>query len=350
MHQWISQNSTAPTIASAQHVRVLFCRAMRMIQDPRTRRIFGLLTLRSDEPRKDDHIVMNGIASCPSKAAALPIVRLLLLVSYLGLVWRCQGLVVHETLPQICRSVPSGNDAQRVGEGQRRHRTFLSPSTATFSSLRDSTQFWLAATNDSSKIDRVVRVLDDGSVKLKDSGVVSLEGVKIPKNQGFPACLSVTPTSKLSQLLPAKTAVRVEEQSSSKSVVLTRDSDRVVVNDRIVELGYGRASSKAKISLKSLEASARESKRGIFQSCDDAFQAKFDPLQAPLERPIPRNPGDRVGCSDFSVYEDALKHYETYFDLYGDVARLDRNGDGIPCPSLPHTLNSERYRIKKPTR
>lgn len=215
--------------------------------------------------------------------------------------------------------------------------------------LHASTIVWLARSNQDSNLDRVVRVLDDGSIKLKNAGVVSLEGVKLPKNQGFPNCLYVTPASKLSQLLPAKTIVRVE--SSSNSVVtLIRDSDNVIVNDRIIELGYAKASSKARASLKALEAAARENERGIFQSCTGAFQAKFDPLRAPVEPPVPRNPGDRVGCSDFTFYEDALKYYETYFDLYGDVARLDRNGDGVPCPGLPHTVNAELYRIKKPTR
>ena len=54
------------------------------------------------------------------------------------------------------------------------------------------------------------------------------------------------------------------------------------------------------------------------------------------------------GCSDFSIYEDALRWYETYYPYYGDVAKLDRDGDGVPCPGLPHTKVSEIYRMKKP--
>ena len=27
--------------------------------------------------------------------------------------------------------------------------------------------------------------------------------------------------------------------------------------------------------------------------------------------------------------------------------RLDRDGDGVPCPGLPHTTDRERYRFKK---
>lgn len=56
----------------------------------------------------------------------------------------------------------------------------------------------------------------------------------------------------------------------------------------------------------------------------------------------------RVGCSDFVTYEDALKWYEFYKPWYGDVAKLDRNLDGVPCPGIPHTTAREKYRMKIP--
>jgi hypothetical protein len=62
----------------------------------------------------------------------------------------------------------------------------------------------------------------------------------------------------------------------------------------------------------------------------------------------PSNPGDVKGCSDFTYYEDALGYYERYYPYYGDVAKLDRDGDGVPCPGLPHTANQDRYRMKVP--
>lgn len=56
----------------------------------------------------------------------------------------------------------------------------------------------------------------------------------------------------------------------------------------------------------------------------------------------------QLGCSDFATYEDALRWFEYYKQWYGDVAKLDRDGDGIPCPGLPHTKVQEMYRIKIP--
>jgi len=64
---------------------------------------------------------------------------------------------------------------------------------------------------------------------------------------------------------------------------------------------------------------------------------------------VPKNPGDKKGCSDFETYEQALQYYETYYPNYGDVAKLDRDQDGVPCPKLPHTTNMEKYRRKVPT-
>lgn len=56
-----------------------------------------------------------------------------------------------------------------------------------------------------------------------------------------------------------------------------------------------------------------------------------------------------TGCSDFTTYKDALRWYEKFYPFYGDVAKLDRDGDGVPCPGLPHTRVAEKYRMKVPT-
>ncbi len=56
---------------------------------------------------------------------------------------------------------------------------------------------------------------------------------------------------------------------------------------------------------------------------------------SPTTTTIPANPGNTKNCSDFSTYTEAKEWFDTYFPLYGDVARLDNNGDGEPCESLP---------------
>jgi hypothetical protein len=55
----------------------------------------------------------------------------------------------------------------------------------------------------------------------------------------------------------------------------------------------------------------------------------------PSETSQPANPGNAMNCSDFATYQQALAWYETYAPWYGDVSRLDGDGDGEPCESLP---------------
>jgi hypothetical protein len=53
---------------------------------------------------------------------------------------------------------------------------------------------------------------------------------------------------------------------------------------------------------------------------------------------IPSNPGNTRNCSGatgFSNYAEAKAWFDTYFPYYGDVAKLDSDGDGEPCESLP---------------
>lgn len=121
-----------------------------------------------------------------------------------------------------------------------------------------------------------------------------------------------------------------------------------------------------------MEKEARQKGLGMFKSCDNevdiANDDQFEPLDVTTEiqwgddggkvilKPKrkgsstpPPNPGDIRGCSDFRTYEEALRWYETFFPYYGDVAKLDRDGDGVPCSGLPHTQDSAKYRVKKPT-
>jgi hypothetical protein len=49
----------------------------------------------------------------------------------------------------------------------------------------------------------------------------------------------------------------------------------------------------------------------------------------------PDNPGNTKNCGDFSNYSEAKTWFDAYYPYYGDVGDLDRDGDLIPCESLP---------------
>jgi putative cell wall-binding protein len=58
-------------------------------------------------------------------------------------------------------------------------------------------------------------------------------------------------------------------------------------------------------------------------------------VATPPGPPQVSNPGDTKNCTDFSTWAAAQAWFDTYYPLYGDIARLDGNGDGIACESLP---------------
>lgn len=192
---------------------------------------------------------------------------------------------------------------------------------------------------------------------------------------------------------------------TKQDAVIIRSRDGLNINQDLVRQGYAvpRKASASQYDVNSdlilldvltrLKEQAKDSRIGLFQQCtsdldsdvnianggnifatDRAPQAEFEPIEWTIEtkwgidggRPVrrritvesdnglirvaPKSPGDVVGCSDFQFFEDSLKYYETYFPYYGDVAKLDRDGDGVPCPGLPHTNNQDRYRMKIPKR
>lgn len=255
--------------------------------------------------------------------------------------------------------------------------------------------------------DKIERIVDANTIQLKKKGVVKLAGVRMPSvssgtnsNFQFPTCFTYSPSYKVRQLLPKKTSVLVQTVGGASSsgipqVVLVRSEDSLVVNEELVKTGFAVVkngfskqqsslppSSKAIIDadfLNSLQENARSNGLGIYLQCTaegekttETFVADFEPLEKSMETVYfsdggkqmlrdettrvaysknnpPKNPGDTKGCSDFETYEDALLWFETYQSYYGDVAKLDRDGDGVPCPGLPHTTNRERYRMKVPT-
>ena len=263
-----------------------------------------------------------------------------------------------------------------------------------------------------STIDKVKRVIDSNTIQLEKSGIVSLDVVRgAGSTYVLPECCTYAPSYKLKQLLKRDTQVRVinsnQNASSSSSsspsastarprVWIIRGQDELNVNRELIRTGFGFVrkgnsySSSGELSsnldyegmikdMTLLEQQARDEGLGIFKVCSSDgnsnnndsistsnFIAEFEPMEYETQIEYgddggksvlvsnkqsstpPSNPGDVRGCSDFQSYEDALSYYEKFYPYYGDVAKLDRDGDGVPCPGLPHTVNQDRYRMKRP--
>jgi len=94
-------------------------------------------------------------------------------------------------------------------------------------------------------------------------------------------------------------------------------------------------------------AAERDAIAGILSSCPGEplpAGSALPPAQAaPAPAPAPTapeagaaaNPGNSKDCRDFATWADAQAWYTTYLPLYGDVAELDGNDDGVACESLP---------------
>lgn len=245
--------------------------------------------------------------------------------------------------------------------------------------------------------DEVVRVIDQNTVKLKRNGLVSFAAVQTPSgyasNFQFPACMTKSPSSKVRQLLPPKKIVGVRFIENSKSssrprtALIVIDNGTLLVNSELVRSGFAKPISRGRDACEAIlpgftqqlvacQKEAQKNKIGIYTDCnlqnqDDmiASDNQFEPLEYTVEtqwghdggeqvlrkrkgaaNEPPANPGDAKGCSDFEYYEDALRWFETYQPFYGDVAKLDPDRDGVPCPGLRHTPDQSRYRMKVPSR
>ena len=98
--------------------------------------------------------------------------------------------------------------------------------------------------------------------------------------------------------------------------------------------------SRWRLSVTSAELEALLS---MIESCDNPPNVSGSPSLPPTTTSppttttsaAPSNPGDTVNCGDFSTWNEAKAWFDTYYPYYGDVGRLDQDGDLNPCESLP---------------
>lgn len=222
----------------------------------------------------------------------------------------------------------------------------------------------------SSVIDRVERVVDGDTIITKSAGSVRLIGMNTPETvapaqkQGAPPqCYGPEASAATKRLLPVGTAVRLESDQEEtdkygrRLAYVFREPDDAFINAQLVQEGFARVRSykpntRYEALLKEYQADAQKSSRGLWGACAmaNAPASETPPAATAAARPPPRstasspatvsttpqlaNPGDTKNCADFASYAEAKAWFDTYVGMYGDVAKLDGNGDGIPCESL----------------
>ena len=203
--------------------------------------------------------------------------------------------------------------------------------------------------------DVVVRVMDSDRVKLERAGVVRLAGVRTP-TRDVPVCYNREPGVKTRGMLSRGAKVEVEADDGDANIVVGGKS----VSETLVREGYAYATPRrrresdgdylASVLAEAQEAAKRD-QRGLWRPCGDASPVvpvvTFDDIDF---QPTPTKdygdaPAKYKSCAEFEFYEDALAIFERAPESVRK--RLDRDGDGVPCPGLPHTTDQERYRFKK---
>ncbi|KAJ1631051.1 hypothetical protein T492DRAFT_998410 [Pavlovales sp. CCMP2436] len=227
------------------------------------------------------------------------------------------------------------------------------------------------------RADEVERVLDANVVKLRSSGVVRLAGAVTP-TLGLPECFRYTPSAHIRRALPARTRVEVElTDAGSRRLGLIRlrgragEPQATTVNEALVAGGWAKATllgveEAFGETLVSAQTSARARNAGLWISCDTlppAVEAQYEEVArvAPeAERVITLRPestaaaitpqgsvfelrGDR--CGEYAYYEDAKRAFDAAPTA---LARMDSDGDGVPCAALPHRPEIERRQLKAP--
>lgn len=197
--------------------------------------------------------------------------------------------------------------------------------------------------------DVVERVVDATTIRFQKSGTVRLAGVRSPDR--LPECFSRAPESRTRLLLPRETRCRVRivsrDGKSPRVEIFRPVTATTTLNERLVFEGYLLASRGSRFA--DAETAARRSAAGIWTNCSssvvDTVFEEIDNLPPP--QPL-QNPGDIKNCADFNTYEESKRYYDLYFESFGDVAKLDRDYDGVPCPGLPHTKNPALFQLKRP--
>ena len=204
--------------------------------------------------------------------------------------------------------------------------------------------------------DVVVRVMDSDRVKLERVGVVRLAGVRTP-TRDVPVCYNREPGVKTRGMLSRGAKVELEVDDGDANIVVGGKS----VSETLVREGYSYATPRRRRAsdgedylgsvLAEAQEAAKRDQRGLWRPCGDASPvvpvATFDDIDF---RPTPTKdygdaPAKYKSCAEFEYYEDALAIFERAPESVRK--RLDRDGDGVPCPGLPHTTDQERYRFKK---
>ena len=250
---------------------------------------------------------------------------------------------------------------------------------------------WSPQASWSMQTDHIERVVDGDTVLLEELGRARLIGINTPETVSPaqqvrgepPQCFGPEASAEMKRLLPAGTEVEFDtdveplDRFGRNLVYLYKDGGSI--NELLVRKGFARAKAykpniRNQETFNRLQAEAKMESLGLWGACFDAGSSSsssgssggssstagkgFGPnanqrptstktasselqqqqrstaREAKDVAAIEANPGDVKDCADFDSYDAAKAWFDRYYPAYGDVAKLDGDGDLKPCEAL----------------
>ena len=250
---------------------------------------------------------------------------------------------------------------------------------------------WSPQASWSMQTDHIERVVDGDTVILEELGRARLIGINTPETVSPaqqvrgepPQCFGPEASAEMKRLLPAGTEVGFDtdveplDRFGRNLVYLYKDGGSI--NELLVRKGFARAKAykpniRNQETFNRLQAEAKLESLGLWGACFDAGSSSsssgssggssstagkgFGPnanqrptstktasselqqqqrstaREAKDVAAIEANPGDVKDCADFDSYDAAKAWFDRYYPAYGDVAKLDGDGDLKPCEAL----------------
>jgi len=189
----------------------------------------------------------------------------------------------------------------------------------------------------------VTKVIDGDTITLENGEVVRYIGIDTPETvhpSKEVGCFGEESSKKNKELVGGK-LVRLEKDISERDKYqrLLRYVwvDDIFVNDYLVREGYATSVSyppdvKYQEQFRQAEQEARENNRGLWSSCIDT-STQGSTTEATF-KPTSQVPGDK-DCGDFKTQSEAQEFFISQGGSTNDPHKLDRDGDGQACESLP---------------
>lgn len=205
---------------------------------------------------------------------------------------------------------------------------------------------------DNKELIKVNKVIDGDTMVLENDKIVRYIGIDAPETSRGQECFANESTLKNKELVLGK-LVRLKKDVSEtdryQRLLRYIWVEEVFVNEQLVREGFATAATYppdvAYAELfKEAEREARENKRGLWRECSEEISnvSKVPEVSKVNDQPESSGikgdwncSGNIYNCSDFLTQAEAQYAFEACGGIGNDIHKLDRDGDGVACESLP---------------